>query len=76
MTEAGGGKVICEVNNRNRDTIDMAVAAGDLFYLNVDKAETDLQAAIMAAYNAQAGAIEAEIVADVPVFDKGLASVG
>jgi hypothetical protein len=39
MTEAGGGKVICEVNNRNRDTIDMAIAAGDLFYLNVDKAE-------------------------------------
>jgi hypothetical protein len=30
----------------------------------------------MAAYKAQAGAIEAEVVADVPVFDKGLASVG
>jgi hypothetical protein len=81
MTEAGGGKVICEVNNRNRDIIDMAVAAGDLFYLNMDKAEkketpfdlpklaktvakraidnevslADLQAAIMAAYKAQAG---------------------
>jgi len=39
VTEAGGGKVLCEVNNKNRVIIDMAVAAGDLFYLNVDKAE-------------------------------------
>jgi hypothetical protein len=39
INEVGGGRVVCEVTNKNRGIIDMAIAAGDLFYLNVDKAE-------------------------------------
>jgi len=37
ITEAGKGKVTCEVKNKDRATIDMGVAAGDIFYHNVEK---------------------------------------
>ncbi len=37
VTDTGKGKVQCEVKNKNRDIIDMGIAAGDLFYLDVER---------------------------------------
>jgi hypothetical protein len=41
ITAAGPKKAKAEVTNKNRDRIDMGVASGDPFYLDVEKAEKE-----------------------------------
>jgi len=40
VEDVGGGKVKCEVRNKDREAIDMGVASGDLFFLDVERAES------------------------------------
>jgi hypothetical protein len=39
INETGKGKVVCEITDKDRTKIDMGVAAGDLFYLDRDRAD-------------------------------------